>query len=93
MATYFMLGSYSLDAVAEISAKRTKKAAATLKECGGKLVSGYALLGEIDLVLIVEFPGTAEAMQASVALTKMLGISFTTCPAVSVEDFDRMMEA
>ena len=30
-------------------------------------------------------------MKASVALSKLTGISFTTSPAVPVEDFDKMI--
>jgi hypothetical protein len=42
-------------------------------------------------VLVVSLPGTEEAMKASVALTKLTGISFTTMPAVTVQDFDKLM--
>ena len=59
---------------------------------GGALKAGYALLGDKDLVLVVEFPGTDKAMKASVALSKLLGIGFTTAPAVSVEDFDKLIK-
>jgi uncharacterized protein with GYD domain len=92
MATYFMFGKYSLDAIKEISAKRTEKATALIEQHGGKLKSAYALLGAHDLVLIVEFPGIEQAMKTSVGLAKLTGISFTTSPAVSVEAFDKMME-
>ncbi len=92
MATYFMFGSYSVDAVKKISAKRTEKAAELIAEHGGKLKAGYALLGEYDIVLIVDLPGTEQAMETSVALTELLGISFTTAPAVTVEEFDEIME-
>jgi uncharacterized protein with GYD domain len=92
MATYFMFGRYSIDAVGKISAERTKKATAVIGDCGGEVKAGYALLGERDLVLIVEFPGTKEAMKASIALSKLLGISFSTSPAVSVEEFDKLIE-
>jgi hypothetical protein len=30
-------------------------------------------------------------MKASVTLTKLTGIAFTTCPAVTVEVFDRLV--
>jgi len=92
MATYFMFGKYSLDSVKEISPERTNKAAALIKKHGGEVKSGYALLGEKDLVLIVDLPDTEQAMKTSVALAKLLGISFTTAPAVTVEDFDKIME-
>jgi uncharacterized protein with GYD domain len=92
MTTYFMFGSYSVDAVKKISARRTEKAVELIAEHGGKLKAGYALLGEYDIVLIVDLPGTEQAMETSVALTELLGISFTTAPAVTVEAFDEFME-
>ena len=92
MATYFMFGKYSQDSVKEISAKRTEKAKELVKKNGGEIKSGYALLGKTDLVLIVEFPDLEQAMKTSVALSKLLGISFTTAPAVSMADFDKLME-
>jgi len=91
MATYFMFGKYTLDGIKDISVKRTEKASALVKKHGGEIKSVYALLGATDLVLIVDFPGTEQAMKASVELTKLLGVSFTTAPAVTAEEFDKMM--
>jgi uncharacterized protein with GYD domain len=90
MATYFMFGKYTLEGIKGMSAERTKKIAGLIEKCGGKVKSMHALLGEHDLVFIVEFPGNHEAMKASVAITKMTGISFTTSPAVTVEEFDKL---
>jgi uncharacterized protein with GYD domain len=92
MATYIMFGKYSQDSIKQISAKRTEQAKEFIKKNGGEIKSGYALLGKTDLVLIVELPNSEQAMKTSVALSKMLGISFTTAPAVSMEDFDKLME-
>jgi uncharacterized protein with GYD domain len=91
MATYFMFGKYSKDAVKAISAKRTDKAVALIKDNGGELKQGYALLGDVDLVLIVDLPGTESAMKTSAALSALLGISFSTAPAVSMAEFDKLM--
>jgi uncharacterized protein with GYD domain len=91
MATYLMFGRYSLGAVEEISAERTQKAAAVVEELGGEVKGGYAMLGKDDLVLIVDLPDTEAAMKASIALSKMLKISFTTAPAVSIKMFDKLM--
>ena len=91
MATYFMFGKYSLDAMRVVSAKRTADAIALIKQYGGELKSGYALLGDIDLVLIVDLPDTEHAMKTSAVLNQMLGISFTTAPAVCMEDFDQLL--
>jgi uncharacterized protein with GYD domain len=90
MSTYFFFGCYSDGALKEISAKRTDKAAATFQKFGGEVKSIYALLGEHDLVAIAEVPGNEAAMQISLALHKLTGISFTTAPAVPVEEFDKL---
>ena len=91
MATFLMFGDYSHESIKDISAKRTEKALELIEKNSGKLKDGYALLGEKDLVLIVEFPSVEQAMKTSVALAKMLGVGFTTMPAVSFEDFDRLV--
>ena len=74
-----------------MSAERTDKAVSLIKKYGGELNSMYALLGEQDLVLIADFPELEQAIKASVALTKMTGVSFTSSPAVPVEEFDKMI--
>ncbi len=91
MTTFFMFGKYSSEALKEMGAERTDKAVNLIKKFGGEVNSMYALLGEQDLVLIVDFPGVEQAMKASVALTKMTGVSFTSSPAIAVEDFDKII--
>ena len=91
MAIFFMFGKYSGEAIKGIGAKRTEKAVELIKKLGGEVKSMYALLAEKDLVLIVSLPGVEEAMKASVDLNKLTGIAFTTAPAVTVEEFDRIM--
>jgi uncharacterized protein with GYD domain len=91
MATYFMFGKYSSESLKQMSADRTDEAVSLINKFGGQVNSMYALLGEQDLVLIVDFPGLVQAMKASVALTKMTGVSFNTSPAIALEDFDKMI--
>ncbi len=91
MSTFFIFGKYSSEAVKEISAERTKKVISLIEKFGGKTSSMYALLGEYDLVFIVDFAGTEQAIKASVGLTKLTGISFSTSPAITVEHFDRII--
>ena len=92
MATFIMFGNYSLESIKEISSKRTEDSIQLIKKNGGELKKGYSLLGDTDIVLIVEFPDIKQAMKTSVGLSKMLGISFTTAPAVSLDDFDMLFE-
>lgn len=90
MATFLMFGKYSAPALKEMSPARTTKVAALIKNLGGEVKAMYAMLGESDLLLVVNLPGVDAAMQASLALAKMTGIAFTTCPAVTVEEFDKL---
>ena len=90
MATFFMFGKYSLDGLKGMSADRTKKIVNVIEGFGGKVKSMHALLGESDLIFIADFPGAEQAMQSSVALTKQTNISFSTSPAVTVEEFDNL---
>ncbi len=90
MEIFFMFGKYSEDALKKISARRTEQASDIIKEVGGEYQSAYALLGEYDIVIIATFPGTQEAMRASLGLHKLTGIAFTTAPAVEVGDFDKI---
>jgi uncharacterized protein with GYD domain len=85
-----MFGKYSESAIKAISSARTKKANSIIAKLGGKIVSFYALMGKQDLMLVVDLPGIEDAMKASVALARASGISFTTCPAVTVETFDKL---
>jgi len=92
MATFFMFGNYTADAIRDLSAERTQLAVDEVKKLGGEVNAMHAILGEYDLLFCVTLPGIEEAMKASVALNRLTGISFTTCPAVSVEAFDRLMK-
>jgi uncharacterized protein with GYD domain len=91
MATFLMFGKYGAESIKGISAARTTKARELVQKLGGELKAGYALLGECDLVLIAELPGTAEALKASVELARATGISFVTAAAVPVDDFDKLV--
>lgn len=88
MATYFMFGKYTQEAIKGISAERTQWAIDVIENNGGEVIASYILLGNHDLVFIVKFPGLSDAIQASVTLTKLTGITISTSPALTVEEFD-----
>jgi len=91
MATYFLTGTYTAEAVKGISRKRTADVSEMIQNIGGKVVAMYLLLGEKDLVIIAEFPGMKEAIQCSVNISKITGISFSTNPAITAREFDEFM--
>ncbi len=91
MATFVMVGKYGAGALGAISAKRTEAAKKIIEGNGGKLQAGYATLGEDDVLLIVDLPTIEAAIKTSVALSKELGISFNTSPAVPVDVFDKLV--
>jgi len=91
MATFFLFGKYSDESLKKISGKRTVAIANLIKKFDGKVEGMYALLGETDLIFITIFPGIEQAMKASVGMSKLTGISFKTYPAVTVEEFDKIM--
>lgn len=91
MPVYIMFGKYSHAGKKEISSERTQGAVQVIGGSGGEVKAGYALFGETDLVIITEFIGNDQDMKSSVRLSQLLGISFTTAPAVSMEDFDKLV--
>ena len=61
------------------------------KKYQGEIKNMFAVLGEFDLLFVADFPGADKAMQFSVSLSKTTGIAFTTYPAVTVAEFDKLM--
>jgi uncharacterized protein with GYD domain len=91
MPIFMMFGKYSSEALKGISPERTDKAVEVIKKNSGKVISMYAVMGEHDLVLTLDFPDSEKALAASVSLNKLTGISFTTSPVVEVEKFDKLI--
>lgn len=90
MNTYLMFGKYSAEAMKGISEKRTVEANNIITKNGGEIVSQYALLGEFDLLFIVNFPSVDEVFKTSIALNKLTGISFYSVPAINLDRFDEL---
>ena len=75
------------EAIRHISAERHLEVEKLLNKIGGEMKGEYCMLGEKDVLFIVEPPSTREAMKLSIALGKMTGIAFTTSTAVTVREF------
>ncbi|MBC8214686.1 MAG: GYD domain-containing protein [Candidatus Marinimicrobia bacterium] len=93
MSTYYMFGKYSIGAISEMSPSRTDECTKVIEEYGGEIILMHALLGEHDLVFIVNFPDNESALKASLVLTRITGIAFSTAPATSVDHFDKVVES
>jgi uncharacterized protein with GYD domain len=91
MPIFLMFGNYTTETVKGISSERTEKVVNIIKQNGGEVRSMYAVLGEHDLVFIVDFPDIEKVMAASLAIRKLTGISFKSSPLVEVEKFDRLV--
>ncbi len=90
MGTFFLFGKYTPDALAKVSAARTDEVRKLIRAKGGVVREVYALLGQQDLVIIIDAVGILEAMEISIALSRVTGINFSTCPALEAADFDRI---
>jgi len=88
MATFVMFGQYTPDALEEISKDRTVEAIKMIKNYGGEVKSMHAMLGEYDLMFVLELPNISKAMEVSIALFRLTGITFTTSAALEIEAFD-----
>lgn len=91
MNTYLMFGKYSAEALKGMSSKRTGEAHKLIFENGGEIVSQYSLLGDYDLLFIINFPSIDEVIKTSVSLSQLTGISFKSIPAITVEQFDKII--
>jgi len=91
MTTYLMFGKYSSEALKGINSKRTGEVHRLINQNGGEIVAQYTLLGEDDLLFIINFPSVEEVIKSSVALSKLTGISFHSVPAITVEQFDKII--
>ncbi len=92
MTTFFLFGKYTTESLKKVSPDRTRKAINAIQKFGGRVKAVYALLGNSDLVFIVNLPGPAQATMVSIALTRLTGIGFTTSTAIPVEQFDELMK-
>jgi uncharacterized protein with GYD domain len=92
MSTYILFGKMSVNAVKDVSSVRTMKAVTIVEKYGWRIQAIYALLGGADVLAIIDFPGMNEAMKASIELTKLLGIAFSTSEAMTIDEFDKLAE-
>ncbi len=91
MQTFLLFGKYSANALKTASATRTRKAEHVIGRFQGKIKAVYGLVGEYDVLIIVDLPGIEHVIKVSAGLAKLTGISFTTMPAVPINAFDKLI--
>ena len=91
MRTFLIFGKSSPQELKEISLKYRAEVVSLVNDFGGNVRSMYVMLRERYLVLIFAFPGVKTAMRASIALSKLTGISFITLPAVPIDEFNNII--
>ncbi|MBP6342398.1 MAG: GYD domain-containing protein [Candidatus Omnitrophica bacterium] len=91
MTTYLLFGKYSSNALKNASATRTRKAEHLIGRFRGKVKAMYALIGQYDLLIVVDLPGIEEVIKVSTGLMELTGITFTSVPAISVNEFDKLI--
>ena len=91
MALFMMFGAYTTEAIRGISSDRTRQVEKIVHDNGGNVRAMYAVMGEHDLVSILELPDAERAMMVAVAIERLTGIVVRTSPVVEVEKFDRLV--
>lgn len=92
MPIFMMFGKYDKDSLNEASKQGTKKTISIIEKNGGMVISMYAIMGEYDLVVTLDFQDAEKIMSASLTLKMQTGISFSTSPVVEVEKFDHLID-
>ena len=91
-STYLMFASYETGSVELITEKEAEEAKELIQKNGGSFKEGYAMFGESDLLLVVDFPDDSAAVRTSVELSNHLGVSFSTIPALNFDELDKSVE-
>lgn len=89
MSTYITLWKYTKDGLMDI--KKTPKnfelAKKIIKNAGGKLLSIYGLIGEYDVITIMEMPDEKTAASTILRICSTGRITSQTMTALSIDDF------
>lgn len=95
MPIYVSLVKFTQQGVTTMKAKgvaRSDMVQRNIESLGGKLVHAYYCLGEYDVVAVLDFPNNASAMKAAVLNASMGHIQITTLPAVSRDEWRRLLK-
>ena len=92
MKTFLILGKSSCPELREIGLKYKREVVNLVETFGGDVKSIYLMIREKYLVLILGFSEIKKAMRASIALSKLTGISFRILPVVPVDEINNIYD-
>lgn len=92
MKTFLLFGKSSPEELNEISSKYRAEIVRLVNNLGGEVKAMYILLKEKYLFFILTFLETKRIWKASVALSKLTGISFKVLPALPVKILKDILE-
>jgi uncharacterized protein with GYD domain len=94
MALYVTLWKYTKDGLMEV--KKTQKhfemAKKVIKASGGKLICIYGLMGQYDLLTVMEMPNDKVAATTILKVCSTGRITSETMPAMAIDDFLGVMK-
>ena len=92
MPLYVTLMKYTTEGIKGISAERGQQIRNLVASKGGEPVVGYALMGEWDVLTVMEYPDEKSAMSALVAIGKLGIFTTQTMTAIPVEEFQNLAQ-
>jgi uncharacterized protein with GYD domain len=89
MATYILLGTLTDEGREKLRKNPgwVNEVRSDLEATGIKVLSQYAVLGEYDIVTIIDAPDNKTAVHVSSQLTLKESLKIITLPAIPIKDF------
>ena len=89
MPTYVTLWKYTKDGLMDIkkTPKRFELAKKIIEDAGGKLLFVYGLIGEYDVITVMEMPDEKVATSTILKICSTGRITSRTMTALAVDDF------
>lgn len=95
MAIFVALGKTTDDGIRQMDnlSFRHEHAKERVEQAGGKIICSYALLGQYDYLVVLEFSDESTAMKFLSREASRGHVRYETMPAISMEDFGTVIES
>jgi uncharacterized protein with GYD domain len=93
MTAYITLFKFTQQGIANVkeSPDRVKKAAAMLKQMGGRMIGAWWTMGEYDFVTVTEGPDDATAALATLMIVRAGNVTSVSMKAFDEEEFAQIV--